>query len=719
MSKTRFASLRLILSATLCLFLLNQCSTAPSQGYSARASRTGSVVSDASPDRAWRPSQKHTIPVTMNNQVRKWVKAFNGPLRKSFRKWVYRIGRYGAVIEEILKEEGVPNDLIYLAMIESGFNLSAKSHASAVGPWQFIESTGNMYGLKKGTFIDDRQNLVTATRAAAKHLKDLHKIYGDWYLAFASYNAGPGKVNSAIRKAGSKDYWRIARPGTRYLWSETQNYVPKILAALHIVKNYRQYGYTANSFGPPLSYEAVTVDDATDIRAIAKSAGTSVNTIEDLNPSLVLGITPPNQKTIIYVPKGSKNEFQRRYSRLSASERVSHLRYKTGNGESINSIAKKYGISSASLANANNASSRNSKLRSGTVLKVPANEKTLVALAKNNPAASSSKTQVRYYRVKRGDTLSRIASKHGTSTNKLAQLNRIKKTSPIRVGQKLKVYQRVRSGSSNGQLLASYTNPQRTRVSGVAHIILNDKSQPISGSEEAFVEGIDESDELPLIAAVFEEFEAGVTTEDMPAVIKSLDGKILDNREQEQEEEKTKEITAKVTKKAPAKPQYHVVQSGETLSHIAAKYDLKLSQIKTINALNSNTIRTNQKLLVSTKGAASKSIASARVHTVKSGESLWAIAKRYNVSVTDLKNSNKLQNNSIKNGQRLKIPTGSSKGVGRTASRTIVHKVKSGETLWELAKRYKVSIGQIKKWNDLQGNALKLNQKITIIDAQS
>lgn len=701
------------------IFLLASCNTGSS--YSKRHARTSKSAKGyhVSPNETWRPKKRHTIPVVMNSRVRSWVKKFNGPLKNTFTRWIRRIGHYGPTIEKVLKSEGAPPDLIYLAMIESGFNLSAYSHAAASGPWQFISSTGKMYGLNNGFFIDERRDLVQATRAAARHLKDLYKIYGNWYLAFAAYNAGVGKVNGAIKRGRTKDYWRLSSHRSRHLRQETKDYVPKILAALHIVKNYRKYGYSHRNFGDPIQYEQVTVPDATDVNVIAKSANTSVHTIRSLNPNLVVGITPPGQRFAIYIPKGAKEEFVKNYARIPSSKRVSHLQYRAGYKETISTIAKKYNVSASRIARLNGYKTKQ-KLRAGTIIKIPASKATLLAMAKTGYSYSSrsKKTKVVYYRVRPGDTLSRIARKNKTSTSKVAKWNRLKKNSKLRIGQKLKIYKKVKKGKySSGKFVASRKNKSRTRVSGIAHIIMQDTNNPIDFKPSKY-----NKIDIPQMIAQADEFSSYKNNQ--PAMIKSLNGEVFGDPNLGNTKSKNNNTKPK---KKKVFNKYHIVKPGDSLSTIAAKYDLRISELKTINRLKSDTIRTKQKLLVkksssirTTKVTKPIKKLSNKIYVVKPNDSLYGIALRNKVTVAQIKSWNGLKSDSIRSGKKLKILRGMSTkkySSSHNRNKVIFHYVKSGETLWSLSKKYNVKISDIMKWNKLKNDQVRPKQKIKIIAA--
>lgn len=323
----------------------------------------------------WRPGKSFDIPLTENEQVQKWVRIFTTTLRPKFELWLSRASRYAPLIEATLREKGLPTDLLYLSMIESGFNLNAYSRARAAGPWQFMSATGKMYGLNNNGYVDDRRDIEKSTAAAAAHLKDLYNNYNDWYLAFAAYNAGAGGVNRAIRKAGTDDFWKLSAPKTKYLHAETKEYVPRILAAAIISKNYKKYGLNVE-FMEPLKFERVTVNDAVDMSALAQCAEVSVAQMQELNPALVMGMTPPGSTTSIYVPEGAATKFQENFASLPKEQRVQLARHKVRGKETLYTIAKRYGVSKEALAQANGLGLK-SKMKVGSLLLVP--KKTFVA----------------------------------------------------------------------------------------------------------------------------------------------------------------------------------------------------------------------------------------------------------------------------------------------------------------------------------------------------
>lgn len=646
---------------------------------SQHSSQQVAVLGD-SPSSPWRPTQQHSIPVTMTPQVQQWVKLFQGRLKPHFDRWFYRLGQYGPTIQKVLDEEGVPRDLIYLSMIESGFNLKARSHASAVGPWQFIGSTGRMYGLKADFFVDDRSDLITATHAAARHLRDLYNTFGDWHLAFAAYNAGPGTVNRAIRGTGSKNYWTHAR--SRYLRAETKNYVPKILAALHIVKNYHKFGYSDKDFGKPMQYDRVFVPDATDITVIAKSAGAPVSVIQDLNPSLISGITRPGAKVPVYIPKGRKAMFKARYANIPEDSRVENLYYNVGPRDSLHTIARNYHTTPAKLAHANGLSTT-TRLAPGSALKIPTNKRVLLALAERSGQGRRATTgNAQYYRVRRGDSLGLIARRNRTSVGQLARLNRINIRSSLRVGQTLK----IRNGAvaASGPVyagLAPAGSPGR-RASGVAYIIQQEKVSPTTNTLHAAVPETDSffyadvaesptppSNSLPINAASANIANIIAMNNSSDDTARDIQPGIVHVSDEVENSDLTDIPGATISLSSPGirntPPRYHTVHRGETLGTIANRYRIGVSQLKFLNKLRSDRIRINQRLLVSQSRqinlASQKQLvkksqtANFILHQIRSGDTLWSLSKRYGVTINDIKNWNQMRGNNLKLNQKVKI----------------------------------------------------------------
>jgi membrane-bound lytic murein transglycosylase D len=244
------------------------------------------------------------LPVTYNERVSKWVAYFQHKGKRWFRDWLERASIYMPIIQDELKKANLPMDLAYMVMIESGFMPNAVSHASAVGPWQFIEATGKRYGLRNEYWLDERRDLKKSTRAAIRYLKDLHSEFGSWYLVAASYNMGENGLRRQMIKHGTKDYWSLIQK--RALPQETQDYVPKILAAMLIAKAPSLYGFRNLEKMNPLEFDVISVPGGTDLGELAQHVSVTKKSLLDLNAELVLGYVPRHVGShYIRVPKGS------------------------------------------------------------------------------------------------------------------------------------------------------------------------------------------------------------------------------------------------------------------------------------------------------------------------------------------------------------------------------------------------------------------------------
>ncbi|PYT08748.1 MAG: lytic transglycosylase, partial [Acidobacteria bacterium] len=327
----------------------------------------------------------YDIPVVLNTKVLAWIDIYTGPMRDKFEAGLRRSGWYLPMIQRIFKEEGVPQDLAYMAHVESSYKPYAYSRAKAKGIWQFIVDTGRRYGLRRDWWVDERSDPEMATRAAAAYLKELRDMFGDWYLAMAAYNAGEAKVQRAIDRTGSKDFWSLSN--TSQLRLETKNYVPAILAATVISKSPARFGFNVEK-ELPIVYDKVPLDQPVDLRVVAKNAGTTVEELKKLNPSLYRLQTPPNYPGFeLRLPPGTGQAFQIVYGSLSPSERLLAQEHTVQKGETLAAIAHRYGVAVSSLTSANNLK-RDSALKAGMVLSVPTSLAPLTGLHPDRPGES-------------------------------------------------------------------------------------------------------------------------------------------------------------------------------------------------------------------------------------------------------------------------------------------------------------------------------------------
>ena len=399
---------------------------------------------------------KHDVPIPQNSRVLAAVELMQGRLRDYVAESLTRGTKYLPMIQNVFRAEGLPLDLAYIPIIESGFKPTALSKASARGPWQFMKPTAREQGLKFDWYIDERSDPEKATIAAAKYLKSLHKLFnGDWHLVLAAYNGGLGRLQRALKRSGSDDFWSLAA-SPKYLPRETREYVPLILAAIVVAKNPAQYGFNITP-GTPIEYEKVSVPRAVDLRRVAEWTGSSIDEIQALNPELRRWTTPVRYpKYEVKVPVGTADQFTARLASASPSEFVSLNWYTVKRGETLTSIARKLRVSRTELAGANHLSVR-SPVRPGQDLIIPRAPATLLAARTERSAPSevasraitgtpkvAAAAPVRAsdrpvtYRVKRGDTLSSIARLFDTTVERIKTLNRLS-GSVIRPGTKLTI----------------------------------------------------------------------------------------------------------------------------------------------------------------------------------------------------------------------------------------------------------------------------------------
>ncbi|RKZ34096.1 hypothetical protein DRQ33_02885 [bacterium] len=524
----------------------------------------------------------HDYPIIINDRVKEKIVFFQTKAKKPLTRWLARSHRYLPMIEEVFSEHGLPSDLAYLPLIESGYNPNAYSWAHAVGIWQFIRSTAKHFGLEVNWWFDERRDPVKSTHAAAKYLKKLYNMFGDWHLALAAYNCGEGRVSRALKKQEVDNYWDLDLP------TQTENYVPLFIAALLIAKNPQKYGFEVSESEKPLQFDVVYVDEVVDLKLAAKCANTTFDTLKLLNPELVRSCTPPKMKEYpLRVPRGRGKIFVEAYKKVPESEKVAWARHKVRKGESLWTIARRYGTSVQALIDANSVNNPKA-LRPGSYLIIPVDKITASNLA-HSTKSSTSNTSYSYstYIVKPGDTPSEIAQNLNISTASLLKANGMDENSIIRPGEKLKI-----PGSPNTE----------------------------------------------------------------------VDKKVV-----------------------------HTVKSGESLWLIARKYGVTVADIKKQNKLNSDKLSVGQKLTIG--GISSGSYAKSNqtrtkvVHTVKSGESLWLIAKKYKVSVNDIKSWNKLDKDMLSIGEKILIYSNSEE-LAEANTNNVIHTVKAGETLWQIAREY-------------------------------
>jgi membrane-bound lytic murein transglycosylase D len=386
--------------------------------------------------------QEFDIPIVINTRVEQFIQYFQTTARRAFTHWLARSEKYIPLMRSLLKENGLPEDLVYLALIESGFNPYAYSRSKASGPWQFISLTGKRYGLRSNWWMDERRDPEKSTIAAAKYLKDLYDLFECWYLAAASYNAGEKRIATAIKRYRTEDFWELTK--YRYLKRETKDYVPQMIAAALVAKDPEKYGFIDIEYQEPLCYDKVKVPEVTDLRLIAQACEVDIEEIKALNPELSRWCTPPNFPNYeIKIPFGMKELFLNNFENLYTGERFQFKIHIVKKGESLSKISKLYRVDLEPILEINQLK-KTSRLSTGMNLLIPLPKgqgfmPDDIAKKKSNGKDRNSKPPGTTYMIKKGDTLWSIANEMGVNIGTLSRWNNLHPKKNLMPGDKLKI----------------------------------------------------------------------------------------------------------------------------------------------------------------------------------------------------------------------------------------------------------------------------------------
>ena len=489
----------------------------------------------------------YDLPIVLNDRVKSSIIYFQTVAKDAFAKYLRRSKRYTPIMKKILNEYGLPEDLIYLSLVESGYNPHAYSWARAMGLWQFISSTGRMYKLNRNWWIDERKDPIKATHAACQFLGDLYKEFGDWELAMAAYNGGPGRVRRTIKSQGTRDFWKMK------LKRQTMDYVPLIMAATIIAKDPEKYGFYGIEHEPEIVWDEIEIDKCLELSVVAKEIGCSVQELKDINPELLRKYTPPNtKKYLLKIPVGSKQKFLAAYDGMPSPKETSWVKHEIRRGETVSTIASRYGVSQYAILEANNLS-RRSTIYAGKSIIVPVPLDREYSASTRTKEDYSSKNSI--YTVRSGDTMWDIARAFGTSVSALRRNNYIERGSRIYVGQKIKIPSTATKLKDNQS-----TPPARTYASN--------ESNNTGGSTETTQSSyrVRSGDTLWDIARRF-----GTTT----GKIRSLNNLGRSSRI----------YPGQDLKVSGGSPKYvvHQVRRGDTMSQIASRYRTSISKIMASN----------------------------------------------------------------------------------------------------------------------------------------
>lgn len=606
-----------------------------------------------------------TIPLDQNEYVLKNIEYLTQTkARRFFTKWLERSSRYLPMMKQIAKEEGMPEEIVYLSMIESGLDPNAVSKASAVGLWQFMRPTGIDYNLNSqgSKWIDERRDPEKSTRAAMKYLNDLYNMFGDWHLALASYNCGQGRVSKVIKKSNKKNptYWDIRD----LLPLETRFYVSHYIATATIAMNPECYGFSFDSlnFQSKYEFDVFELKEPVNLEAIAKCLDADINLVKAYNPELIKSTTPLDLKSYkLKIPKNSYDNFASKFSILTDEEKRPWISYEIGNKETLTSISRKFKVSEEDILSINDFSSK-SKLKKGYEVRLP------ITLEKYNEVINQEIINTEYpldgnsdvfHIVKKGESLTSIARKYGITISEIKALNGIsEKNENVLLGQQLIIAHKDRDNSI-------FTN-----VNSVSRAKINKKEVDLentAANNKTLTHKVKKGETLARIADLY-----GVTISDIKKINKIRKDKVLlgqeiiietNTKNSNFADLKERKSQSKLT--TSTSTTIHKVQKGETLGMIAAQYGVTESDIKSLNAdvIEGNTIfsGTNLKITSNESKGASTSINSKvnklpNFYKVESGETLSSIARKFGVSIPKLLEKNKgLNENKIKVGQKIRI----------------------------------------------------------------
>ncbi len=432
---------------------------------------------------------QYDFPVLMNKQVQMYIDLFQNEERGAFSNWLSRSKRYLPVIRKDLKSAGLPLDLAYLAMIESGFNQRAYSTAQATGLWQFMSDTAKQYNLRVDRYVDQRRDAEKSTKAAVAMLSDLYHQFGDWYLAVAAYNAGAGKISAGLKKYNVSSFWDLARK--QYLNLETIRYVPELMAAIIVARDPEKYGFSNINYLHPLQYDTLEVGPGLGLEGLALITHSSKEELQLLNEDLITGKTPPtNHKFEVKIPAGTRDIALNNLPHLRS---IASLAYKThvlGRHESLASICRKFNISRTELLKVNRF--RHGRLLAGQHLRIPVTTVHYRLVSGNEALARNDSNRI-LHTIRSGETIAHIARQYHLDPKLILAWNNIKHPKDLQIGQKLTLF--VADKKETGRYLVAETRRShistalatgRHKENGLMVLVAHRKNQPMQTARAEF-----------------------------------------------------------------------------------------------------------------------------------------------------------------------------------------------------------------------------------------
>lgn len=631
------------------------------------------------PSDVWeRIRRGYAMPVLQSKLVDRWVDFYTKD-PAYLRRMSERAGQYLYHIVEEIENRGMPTELALLPFVESAFQAEALSRAKAAGLWQFMPATGKAYDLAQNLWRDDRRDILESTRAALDYFEYLHGMFGDWHLALAAYNWGEGSVQRAIQRAKRRkqptDYLHLRMP------RETANYVPKLEAVKRIISNPSKYGITLPDVGNEPFFVTITKPRDIDIETAAELAGMPLEEFRRLNPSYKLPVIVASHNNVMLLPADKVDFFvDNLASWMDSGQPLSQwTTYRLQQGETLAQVAGRSGMTEDELRKVNGIPKGRRVLANSTLLVRSTgteDQQDIAAELANAKLQLSPTTTWRRvtYRVRSGDTLSGIARRWRITMKSIVTANRLR-SDRLRVGQRL---------------VLTVPNVPRQAIASTQ------RSEP----SQHVIHRVRSGETLSTIASRY----------DVSIAQLKMTNRIRTNLIRPGQRLRIPFGGAD----AVSDTKIYTVKAGDTLSTIASRYGVSVVRLKRANRLSGDSLRIGDRLEIPTQVAVSdapKRVAKSRTHRVRSGESLYTIGKRYGVSVDRLKAANGLRRNTIRVGQELVIPSVSNQ---KAVSEGKVYRVRSGDTLSEIARRYGTTVSKLRSANGLTSNRLRIGQELKI-----
>ncbi|MBX7154721.1 MAG: LysM peptidoglycan-binding domain-containing protein [Bacteriodetes bacterium] len=668
-----------------------------------------------------------SIPLTQNEYVARSITFLTDPAsagKKYFKNWIARTGKWFPLLKRIAREEKMPEEIIHLAMIESGLNPNAVSRAKAVGMWQFMQSTGSLYGLRVTQWVDERRDPEKATRAAMRHLRDLYTEFGDWHLALAAYNCGAGGVKRAIKASGieNPDYWQVRD----FLPKETRGYVPIFCAAALVTMQHEAYGFKAEeiNFEPEYQIDTYVIKEPVALKAIAKCANISLDSLMHLNPELLRNSTPPEGEYRVKIPAGIKEDFVASLTALTPEEKQPWITHEVRKGETLASIAAVYGIPASEIASANMLGGYRVKLRRGSVLKIPTDVASVVPNTGNLASNSSTSNQ---------STTNDSSNDNSTDNDATETGNDVK---PTQVTPATGNTKRLMHMVSNGETLFSIANRYGVRLTDLRNWnnLSYDEDNVQAGS--TLVINLTNVNNSANANTPIPQITKG-ETKSIAVSTEPVTQPTITKKEQPEQKEKSETKVVKIPRQV-AKVVVHKVNRGETLAQIADDYNTTIQAISKMNGLKPKKgLLAGQLLKIETKvNSEEPSVAANKKHEaaeeepqgkatvvkVRKGDNIGTLAAKYGVRESQLIKWNpSLAEGKVLAGQNIKVYTPqTSKGSASSTPKTInklpkSYTVRNGDTMYSIANRYGVTVAQLQAKNKgLEPSTIRIGQKIRL-----